>query len=134
MEQFYFDTSIWIDIFDQRGENGEYAAALVEKILANDWMILYSDMVTIELKQIGLSDHELLRIFGIAKPDHLRRVHMANAHMTQSKKIAKPLRIPWGDALHAMLAREHGAQLVSRDHDFEKLKHITTAKKPEDLL
>src|SRR3989344_4438141 len=120
MEQYYFDTSIWVDLFDQRGKNGEYAAALVDKIISNDWMILYSDMVVVELKQIGFSEHELLNMFAIAKPDHLRRVHMFHIPISQAKKLAKPLHIPWGDALHALLTREHGAQLVSRDHDFEK--------------
>lgn len=42
--------------------------------------------------------------------------------------------VPLRDALHAVIARDNGAQLVSRDWDFEQLKDITKTKKPEDLL
>jgi len=30
---FYFDTSIWIDIYEKRGYNGEVAKKLMEKVI-----------------------------------------------------------------------------------------------------
>lgn len=35
---------------------------------------------------------------------------------------------------HAILARDHEAQLVSRDRDFDRIKDIAEAKLPEDLI
>ncbi len=43
--------------------------------------------------------------------------------------------VPFGDAMHAILSRDHEAQLISRDEkDFNKLKDVTIMKKPEDLI
>ena len=42
--------------------------------------------------------------------------------------------IPFGDALHAVLARDNNAILVARDHHFEEIQHIIKAKKPEELI
>ena len=49
-------------------------------------------------------------------------------------KLAKQRKVPLRDAAHAVLSRDHQAQLVSLDWDFEQLKDITKTKKPEDLL
>ena len=40
----------------------------------------------------------------------------------------------WEMPIHAILARDNESQLVSRDKDFDRLKDITRAKFPEDLL
>lgn len=44
---YYFDTSIWIDIYDKRGYNGEVAKKLMEKIILQDDFVLYSDVVVL---------------------------------------------------------------------------------------
>lgn len=131
---FYFDTSIWIDIYDKRGYNGEVAKKLLEKIILKDGVILYSDVVIIELKRLGFSDYEIDEILGLAKPDHIKRVHVIKNQIEESKRAAKQRGVPLRDALHAILARDHQAQLVSRDWDFEKLRDISRVKKPEDLI
>ncbi|MBS3127576.1 PIN domain-containing protein [Candidatus Woesearchaeota archaeon] len=133
-EHYYFDTSIWIDIYDKRGYHGEAAKKLMEKIIMGDHLILYSDIIILELKKLDFSEQEILALFKIAKPDHMRRVHTSKEHIEQARKLAKERDVPLGDALHALLTRENDAQLVSRDRDFEKLKDITITKKPEDLL
>ena len=52
----------------------------------------------------------------------------------QLRRLAKPRNISQADALHAILARDNDAKLISRDWDYEKLKHITKAKLPEDFI
>ena len=37
-ETFYFNTSIWIDIYDKRGHNGEVAKKLIEKIIIDNFV------------------------------------------------------------------------------------------------
>ena len=56
---YYFDTSIWIDIHDERGDNGEKAKQLMDKLILNDSFVMYSNMVTTELKKIGFSEYEI---------------------------------------------------------------------------
>lgn len=56
----------------------------------------------------------------------------------EEKEIAKKLAIqrdvPRGDSLHAILSRDNEAQLISRDEHFERLKDITVAEKPEEII
>lgn len=131
---YYFDTSIWIDIYEKRGDHGEVAKQLLEKIIIDDDLILYSDVVVVEFKKLGFSDYEINTLLSIAKPDHIRRIHPTKNQFEEAKRLAKQRNVPVRDALHAVLARDGEAQLVSRDWDFEQLKDITSAKKPEDLI
>lgn len=132
--RYYFDTSIWIDIYDKRGIHGEVAKKLLERIILKDSFVLYSDVVLVELKRLGFSEHEILVMLSIAKPDHLKRVHSTARQLEEAKRLSKQRNVPLRDALHAILTRDHDAQLVSRDWDFEMLKDVTRTRKPEDLL
>ncbi|MEK6921710.1 MAG: PIN domain-containing protein [Nanoarchaeota archaeon] len=131
---YYFDTSIWIDIYDKRGYNGEVAKKLMEKIILQDSYVLYSDVVVLELKRLDFFESEINQMLGIAKPDHIKRVQSSRNQIEEAKNLAKQRNVPLRDALHAIIARDNGAQLVSRDWDFEQLKDVTNTKKPEDLL
>src|SRR3989344_5969828 len=133
-EQYYFDTSIWIDIYDKRGYNGDVAMKLMERIIINDDIIVYSDVVVIELKKLGFSEFEINQMLSIAKPDHIKRVHSTANQIQEAGNLSKQRNIPLRDAAHAVLSRDHIAQLVSRDWDFDKLRDITKTKKPEDLI
>ena len=133
-EKYYFDTSIWIDIYDKRDYNGEVANKLMKKIIIDDHIVLYSDTIIVELKNIGFSEYEINTVLSIAKPDHIKRVHPTKKQIEEAKKIARQRDVLWGDALHAILARDHEAQLVSRDWHFDKIKDLTRVKKPEDLI
>jgi predicted nucleic acid-binding protein len=134
VENCYFDTSIWVDINDKRGYNGEHANNLMKELIVSDKTAVYSDVTVVELKKIGFSDREINAVLSIAKPDHIRRVHPTKVQIEEAGRLAKQRDVPLRDALHAILARDHEAQLVSRDKHFDWLKDITRAKKPEELL
>ncbi|MEK6869337.1 MAG: PIN domain-containing protein [Nanoarchaeota archaeon] len=133
-EKYYFDTSIWLDIYEKRGYNGEVAKKLMEKIIREDSVTVYSDFVVKEFKRLGYSEYEINVILSIAKPDHIRRIHLTKEQLIEAKQLFKKRDVPLGDIFHAILARDREAQLVSRDRDFEKIKDIAEAKLPEDLL
>lgn len=133
-EIYLFDTSIWIDLYDKRGYNGEMAKELMKKIIIKNRQIIYSDATVFELKKLGFSDHEINQIFSIAKPDRIKSVCTTKEQIKKAAKLAKRRKVPLRDALYAILARDYGAQPVSRDWHFEKLKDITKAKLPEDLI
>ncbi|MFQ5531756.1 MAG: type II toxin-antitoxin system VapC family toxin [Candidatus Nanoarchaeia archaeon] len=133
-EEFYLDTSIWLDVYEKRGKNGEAALKLINKILAENKVILYSDIVIRELEKLGYSQEEIYEMFRIAKPDKIRRVHVSKEFVREADKISTEKNISLADVLHAILTRENYAQLISRDKDFDKLKNITIAKLPEEFI
>jgi len=47
--------------------------------------------------------------------------------------LSKELNIPFGDALHGILAKENNAVMVTKDRHFRKLKDKINIKKPEAL-
>ena len=132
---YYWDANIWLDIFEQRGYANEVATKLLKKIIITDGIIFYSDLVTDELKKAGYSEYEINQIYTIAKPDHLKRVHIHKKQIDEARRVAKKQNVPEADALHAILARDNQFTLVSRDQkDFPKLKHIWSARLPEELI
>ena len=133
-QEFYFDTSIWLDIHEKRGINGELALNLILKLINDDCKIAYSDLTIKEFKNIGYSNEEINAILSIAKPDNIKRVHIYREQKEEAKKIIKQRDVPEGDALHAILARDNNLQFISRDHDFEQLKDVTRTRKPEDFI
>jgi len=134
IENYYFDTSMWLDIHEKRGYNGEVAKKLVEKIIRENKRIIYSDFIIKELKDIGYLDNEINKMLSIAKPNNLKIIHRTKKQISESVRIAKQRDVPLGDAIHAVLARDHEAQLVSRDPHFLKLMDITRLEPPENLL
>ncbi len=107
---------------------------LIQKILADDDVILFSDLIVQELKSIGSSQKEFFQIFSKSEKENLRRIHIYREHIQEARGIARRRCVPLGDALHAILARHHNALLVSRDRDFEKLKDLTCARLPEEFI
>ncbi len=131
---FYFDTSIWLDLFEKRGKNGFFAYELVKKVLAEDLVVCYSDLVIIELKRSGYAKNEISGVFYFVKPCKIERIHIFAHQKEEAKNVAKQRSVPAGDVLHAILCRDNNLQLISRDLDFEALKDITIVKKPEDFI
>ncbi len=132
---YYWDANIWLDIYEKRGYANEMATKLFKKIIITNGIIFYSDLIVDELKKVGYSQYEILQIFNIAKPDHLKRAHIYKKQIDEARRVAKKNDVPEADALHAILARDNQFTLVSRDQkDFPKLRFIWPASLPEDLL
>ena len=134
MEDFYFDSSIWIDIYEKREHNGEVAKKLFEKIINEDHKIFYSDLVLVELKRVGYSIEEINPLLKVAKPNNLRRAHIYEKQINEARKLAKQRNVPLADALHAILCKDNNLQLVSRDAHYKKLTNVVRARLPEDFI
>lgn len=130
--KYYLDTSVWLDFYEKRGKNGRSALRLIRKIIEEESVIVYSDLHIKELKFLGYSFDEINKLLSIAKPDNLRHAHISREQKQESISIAKERNIPKGDALHAILARDNNAVMISRDCHFEKLKDIVLTKSPEE--
>lgn len=132
-QRYYFDTLIWIDLYQKRGKNGELAKKLLRKIILDEDTIVYSDFTLIEFKEQGFSKHEREKILAIAK-DNLERVHIHKEQVKEARKLARERKVPLKDALYAVLSRDNQLQLISHDNHFNKLKDITKTKKPEGVI
>ena len=133
-EKYYFDTSIWLDIYEKRGSNGEAAFKLMEKAIEEDAIVAYSDMVVKEFKRLDYTLTEISVILSIAKPRNIMKVHIYREQAEEASKLAFQRGVPKADAFHAVLARDNDMLLVSRDGDFGKLKDIVQAKILEDII
>jgi predicted nucleic acid-binding protein len=131
---FYFDTSIWLDFYEKRGDNGEKALKLIMKIIKKDHTLFYSDMNLKELKLLGYSQEEINSILKTLKPHWIKHVHMYKEQLEEARKLGRQRDIPMKDALHAIISRDNDLQLISRDHHFDTLKDVTEAKPSESFI
>lgn len=134
MNIFYFDTSIWLDFYEKRGKNGEAALRLIVKIIKEGGIILYSDVIIKELEKLGYLSNEVIEIFSIAKPEHIKMVQVHKRQIEEAERLALLRDIPKRDSLHAIIAKDNEANLITRDYHFQKLKDIIVSKLPEDYL
>jgi|SRR3989338_2632137 len=88
-EDFYLDTSIWLDFYEKRGANGEAALKLILKIINTDLRVFYSDLHIKEFKKLGYSQNEIDALFSIVKPKNLRHVHIYREQKEEAKNIAR---------------------------------------------
>ncbi len=136
-DKYYFDTSIWIDLIeDRKGYHdeplGKYASMLVLKILTNKENLVMSDIVLEELRR-RVADHTINSMLNPLKHQILK-VFPGRGQLQEASHLSITRKIPIGDALHAILSRDNNLILVTRDNDFKKLLDITNYHKPEDLL
>lgn len=137
VRKYLIDTCIWLDIIEDRkgymGEPlGDYAAKFFLKITLIKEKIIISNFLIQELKR-KISDNAINSMF---KPyeNMIERVFSTKNQLEEAKKLGIERLIPRGDALHAIMARDENAILITRDKDFDKLLDITTYYKPEDFI
>ncbi len=136
-KNYYFDTAIWVDFLnDRKGYNkeplGEYAYKLILKIIKNNNTILISDVLLKELKTI-YTEEEIKNMTNILK-NSIKIIKVKPGQIKEAKQIHKKIKIPLGDILHAIIARDNEAILITRDKHFEKIKSIKEYYKPEELI
>lgn len=134
--RYYIDSAIWRDLHENRKDKfrplGEWAFELFRKIRINKEKIIYSDLIIHELS-IAYDKQTIEKIFSDVN-EILERVEIKEKHVKEAKELSKNYNIPFGDALHAILARDNDAIIITRDHHFEVLNEVVEVKKPEDLI
>ncbi len=130
------DTCIWIDFYENRKSKyedfGKAAFMLLTKLRASNTKIVVSDYLLRELE----SNYSLgeIRSFTFYFAEILEKVAVSDMQMQEAKNIAKERMIPKGDVVQAIIARDYGAVLVSRDKHFVFLSDICICLKPEELI
>lgn len=134
--QYYLDSAIWRDLHEGREDKfrplGEWAFELLRKARASNEKIIYSDL-TIDELLIAYDRKTIYNLFKSAG-EFLEKVTIQENQVEEAVKLSKKHKIPLGDALHGILARDNNAVMITRDHHFESLAGIVQVKKPEDLL
>ena len=136
-EKYYVDTSIWMDLYEDReGHRGEpigdYALNLLALIKAKKAELFISDMLIRELEGY----YSMEEINGMMNPfnEIIKKVVASKEQRLEARRIADERSLPHGDVLHAILARDNGPILVTRDNDFKSLRDISMHYKPEELI
>ena len=136
-QKYYLDTSIWLDFFENRNEpnlpKGDWVHELLDKITKNNDKVIYSDIVILELGVAGYQSHEIEKLFEKIKPI-LIFVESTEKQARKAKDLSSKRDVPKGDTLHALIARDNKATLVTLDNHFKKLLDIIKPKRPQDLI
>ena len=136
-EKYYIDTSIWMDLYeDRKGFNkeplGEFALKLFSIINTKKKTLIITDLLIKELEM----NYSIEEINGMIKPfEHIiEKIISTPEQQDEAQKIARERDLPPGDVLHSIIARDNNATLVTRDKHFKKLEDISEHKKPENLI
>jgi predicted nucleic acid-binding protein len=135
-EKYYIDTSIWMDLLeDRKGYNneplGDFALKLFSLIKAKKSTLIISDILIRELEGY----YSLEEINGMMLPFQkiIEKIIATKEQRVEARKIAEERNLPPGDCLHAILARDNDFILITRDKDFKLLEDITSHYKPEEI-
>jgi len=136
IRRFYLDTSIWRDYFEDRTDGikplGEFAFQFLKNCEKKGCRVLYSVVVVHELRKDY--SYERIELVFSSFEHFLEIVPISNEQYLESKKLAKVKTASHeSDILHAILARDNKAVLVTRDFHFETLRDIAEIKAPEEV-
>jgi len=112
---------------------GEWALEFFKRAMEDDSLIIYSDFVEDELKK-DYDEEKIKDVFSVIDKVHLlKKIEIKPEQFKEASKISKERNVPFGDALHAIVARDEDAIVITRDHHFEELQDIAISKKPEEV-
>ena len=117
--RYYADSCIWIDFLEER-----HTLNLFERCIDNCEELLISDILMDELcRYVCLNDLQMIiKMFESKKL--LFKTISTKEQRIEAKNLALERNLPHGDALHAIIARDNNATLVTRDKHFQKLQDI----------
>ena len=137
MGKYYVDTAIWLDLYDNRvgfhGEPlGDLAYAFFQKVISRKEDVVISDVVLSELSTF----YSAGEINSMIKPFEqiLSCISASDSDFREAKAIAKARKVPMGDCLHVLLARNHQLTLITRNNHFKDLVDIHPFLKPEQVI
>ena len=96
-------------------------------------LIIYSDNNLCELELAGYSIYEIENMFKPFK-SILLFVESNKKQVGKARGLASKRGIPKRDALHALIARDNKAIMVTLDNHFKEILDIIIPKRPQDLI
>ena len=136
-KKYYFDTSIWLDFLEKRDEpnmpKSEWALKLVDNITNNNDTIILSDNNILELENIGYLRYEIEDLLSSLKY-FIKYVESNSKQIGKAKDLSQKRNVPKRDALHALIARDNQAILVTLDSHFNELRDICRPYRTNELI
>lgn len=137
MSNYYFDTAIWIDILENRKdfcgkEIGKYGRELLALIILNNYNLVVSDETSKELSDYCGSFMVNALLTHLER--NIRKVVFTDSEKKEALRFSQEKNVPFGDALHAIIARDTNSVLIARDNHFRLLDNICPHFKPEEFL
>ncbi len=136
-EKYYFDTCIWVDYLENRTDRfrplGDWALMLINKIIKNNWKIVYSDLTVKELSRM-YGSCQIKDMFELIPSTLLIKSETLKSQIHYANRLSLNAGIPRDDALHAIIAMQNNAVLVTRDSHFNELQISLEIRKPEELI
>lgn len=121
--RYYVDTCVWADFVEGRTDDD-----FLIRCIENEDIVLYSYPLERELlNHVPVS--QLTIIYSLLSAKSLiESVNVDETEKSEALNLANALEIPFPDILHAILARDNDAVLVTRDRHFLKLGNICKIK------
>ncbi|MFT4310732.1 MAG: PIN domain-containing protein [Candidatus Woesearchaeota archaeon] len=140
MAVYYLDTCIWRDYYENRiGYNGytygEYASTLLLTIIYRKGTIILSDCVIFELKK-AYCDEVIEQMFTLLhRLCILKKVLCTKKDWLEAFELSQQKEVGTSDTLHAILARNNKALLVTQNiKDFKHFSDMIMVKRPQDII
>lgn len=134
--KFYLDTSIWRDYFEDRRDNirplGEFAFDFLKNCEKKKCIVLFSNLIISELEGY-YSNEKINHVFSSFKKI-IKKVSISDEQKLEAEKISLIIKESHlKDTLHAILAKDNNAVMITRDKHFDSLSFVEVAK-PEDVI
>lgn len=137
--RIYLDTCIYIDYLEDRKDNlrplGLFAYQIFKRALECEFVIVISPPVLKEIEGHESGNGFKSLIESLRAKNKLSFIAAQKHHYNEARDLARIRNTTYADTLHALLARESGAEiLVTRNlKDFEDLCDIIPISYPESL-
>jgi predicted nucleic acid-binding protein len=118
--RYYIDTCVWIDFV----EDESYAVNVFLKIITDEDIVLMSRIIAKEFFRYKKYENIASLVKILDSKNLIENVSIYSVQENEATILSKDRDIPEPDALHAILARDNDAVLVTRDKHFLKLKDI----------
>jgi predicted nucleic acid-binding protein len=104
------------------------------KMICDKDTIIYSDLILKELT-FDFDKKDLYTLFCILDSlGALKKVVISGSQYDEAKSVALRRCLPHPDVLHAIVARDDGAVLVSQDAHFQRLRDLVVVRKPQEIV
>lgn len=134
--RFYIDTAIFRDYYEDRKDSfkplGEFAYRFLAYVKATNSSLVVSDFMLSEFIKY-YSDEIISSLLDPFK--HLIvNVNFTKSQYEEALEISKQKKIHVEDVLHAIIARDNNAIVITRDKHFYELIDIVQVNLPEDFI
>ncbi|MBI5884601.1 type II toxin-antitoxin system VapC family toxin [archaeon] len=137
--QVFVDSNIFLDYYFDRKNHvkplGEFAFQFIKRAVSCEFELVVCWQVLKEVRlNAGLTEKEAEEriLHDLLKAGKLIEAKGSATQSSEAEKLSKKLNLPFTDCLYAVLARDLGIPVVSRDNHFKELGFVH-ALAPEEL-